>query len=83
MTQPIPSGIYDVVDDEPLTREEVFAAMAQAVGRKHLWQPPALLMRVMAGVVYDMMSRSLRVSNRHFKEGSGRRAEQPRLFSEE
>lgn len=70
LTQPIPSGMYDVVDDEPLTREEVFAAMAQAVGRKHLWQPPALLMRVMAGVVYDMISRSLRVSNRHFKEGS-------------
>ena len=71
LTQPIPSGMYDVVDDEPLTREEVFAAMAQAVWRKHLWQPPALLMRVMAGVVYDMISRSLRVSNRHFKEGSG------------
>lgn len=71
LTQPIPSGIYDVADDEPLTRGEVFAAMAQVVGRKHLWQPPALLMRVMAGVVYDMMSRSLRVSNRHFKEVSG------------
>lgn len=71
LTQPILSGIYDVADDEPLTRGEVFAAMAQAVGRRHLWQPPALLMRVMAGVVYDMMSRSLRVSNRRFKEVSG------------
>jgi hypothetical protein len=45
--------------------------MARVVGRKYLWQPPALLMRVMAGVVYDMMSRSLRVSNRHFHEVSG------------
>ncbi len=71
LMQPIPSGIYDVVDDEPLTRGEVFAAMAQAVGRKRLWQPPAQLMRMMAGVVYDMMSRSLRVSNRRFKEVSG------------
>ncbi len=71
LTQPVPSGIYDVVDDEPLTREEVFAVMARVVGRKRLWQPPALLMRVMAGVVYDMMSRSLRISNRHFKEVSG------------
>jgi 2-alkyl-3-oxoalkanoate reductase len=70
LMQPIPSGIYDVVDDEPLTRGEVFAVMAQAVGRKHLWQPPALLMRVMAGVVYDAMSRSLRISNRCFKEVS-------------
>jgi hypothetical protein len=40
MTQPVPSGVYDLVDDEPLTRGEVFAALAQAVGRKHLWQPP-------------------------------------------
>jgi hypothetical protein len=71
LTQPVPSGVYDIVDDEPLTRGEVFAAMAQAVGRKHLWQPPAVLMQMMAGVVYDMMSRSLRVSNRRFKAMSG------------
>ena len=62
---------FDVADDEPLTRSEVFPAVAQAVGCRHLWQPPALLMRVMAGVVYDMMSRSLRVSNRRFKEVIG------------
>jgi nucleoside-diphosphate-sugar epimerase len=67
LTQPVPSGVYDIVDDEPLTRGEVFAAMAQAVGRKHLWQLPAVLMRMMTGVVYDIMSRSLRVSNRRFK----------------
>jgi nucleoside-diphosphate-sugar epimerase len=67
VTQPAPSGVYDIVDDEPLTHEQVFAAMAQAVGRKHLWLPPALLMRMMMGVVYDVNSRSLRVSNRRFK----------------
>jgi nucleoside-diphosphate-sugar epimerase len=67
MTQPVPSGIYDIVDDEPLTRGEVFAAMAQAVGRKHLWQLPAVLLRMVTGVVYDIISRSLRVSNRRFK----------------
>jgi nucleoside-diphosphate-sugar epimerase len=71
LMQPIPSGIYNAADDEPLTRDEVFALLAQAVGRKRLWQPPALLMRVKAGVVYDTMSRSLRVSNRRFKEVSG------------
>lgn len=71
LLQPVPAGVYDVVDDEPLTREEVFTALAQAVGRKRLWQPPALLMRVMTGVVYNVMSRSLRISNRRFKEGSG------------
>jgi nucleoside-diphosphate-sugar epimerase len=67
LTQPVPSGVYDIVDDEPLTRGEVFAAMAQAVGRKHLWQPPAVLMRMVTGVVYDVISRSLRISNRRFK----------------
>jgi 2-alkyl-3-oxoalkanoate reductase len=67
LTQPVPSGVYDIVDDEPLTRGEVFAAMAQAVGRKHLWQPPAVLMRMVTGVVYDVISCSLRISNRRFK----------------
>jgi nucleoside-diphosphate-sugar epimerase len=67
LAQPVPSGIYDLVDDEPLTRGEVFAAMAQAVGRKRLWQLPAVLLRMVTGVVYDIVSRSLRVSNRRFK----------------
>jgi nucleoside-diphosphate-sugar epimerase len=67
VTQPVPSGVYDIVDDEPLTHAEIFAAMAQAVGRKHLWRPPAVLMRMMTGVVYEVISRSLRVSNRRFK----------------
>jgi nucleoside-diphosphate-sugar epimerase len=67
LMQRVPSGVYDIVDDEPLTHGEVFAAMAQAVGRKHLWQPPAVLMRMMTGVVYDIISRSLRISNRRFK----------------
>jgi nucleoside-diphosphate-sugar epimerase len=67
VTQPVPSGVYDIVDDEPLTHREVFAAMAQAVGRQRLWQPPAVLMRMMTGVVYEIISRSLRISNRRFK----------------
>jgi 2-alkyl-3-oxoalkanoate reductase len=67
VTQPVPSCVYDIVDDEPLTHREVFAAMAQAVGRQRLWQPPAVLMRMMTGVVYEIISRSLRISNRRFK----------------
>ncbi len=64
----VPSGVYDIVDDDPLTRAEIFAAMARAVGRKHLLRIPAPIMRMMLGIVYDMMSRSLRISNRRFKE---------------
>ncbi len=67
LTQPVPSGIYDLVDDEPLRRGEWFDALAQAVGRKHLLPLPDLLMRLLTGVKYDDMHRSLRISNRRFK----------------
>ncbi|MGH2481029.1 MAG: NAD-dependent epimerase/dehydratase family protein, partial [Ktedonobacteraceae bacterium] len=77
LTGQIPSGIYDVTDDEPLTQGELVAVMAQAVGRKHLLQLPTPMMRMLTGVVYGVMSRSLRVSNRRFKEASGWRPEVP------
>src|SRR5579884_566018 len=67
----LPSGIYDVADDEPLTRGELFDAMAHAVEHKHLLALPGPLLRMFTGVVYEMMSRSLRISNRRFKEISG------------
>ncbi len=77
LTGQVPSGIYDVVDDEPLTREELVAVMAQAAGRKHLLRPPVPVMRMLTGVVYDVISRSLRVSNRRFKQASGWQPEVP------
>jgi nucleoside-diphosphate-sugar epimerase len=67
----IPSGIYDVADDEPLIRDELFDVMAHAVGRKHLLALPGPLLHLFSGVAYDQISRSLRISNRHFKEISG------------
>ncbi len=67
LTQPVPSGIYDIVDDEPLRRAEMFDAAAQAVGRKHLRPLPDLLMRMLIGTKYDDMHRSLRISNRRFQ----------------
>lgn len=70
LTQPVPSGIYDIVDDEPLTRREMFDALAHAVGRKRLLLVPDLLMRLLVGTKYDDMSRSFRISNRRFKEVS-------------
>ena len=68
LEQQVPPGVYDIVDDEPLPRGEVFAAMARAVGRKRLLRIPTPLMRMMTGAVYDTMSRSLRISNRRFKQ---------------
>ncbi|HET8524447.1 MAG TPA: NAD(P)-dependent oxidoreductase [Thermomicrobiales bacterium] len=67
-----PSGVYDIVDDEPLTRREFNTAVAEAVGKKRLWQPPAFLARMFAGAtLYEMLGRSQRVSNRRFKEATG------------
>jgi len=71
LTQPVPSGIYDIVDDEPLRRGDMFDAVAHAVGRKHVRPLPDLLMRMLLGTKYDDMHRSLRISNRRFKEVSG------------
>jgi 2-alkyl-3-oxoalkanoate reductase len=67
LTQPVPSGVYDLVDDQPLRRREYFDALARAVGRKRLLPLPDLLMRLLTGVKYDDMHRSLRISNRRFK----------------
>lgn len=77
LTEQAPSGLYDVDDDEPLTRGELFSVMAQAVGRKRLLHLPAPVMRMLTGVVYGVMSRSLRVSNQRFKEASGWHPEVP------
>jgi 2-alkyl-3-oxoalkanoate reductase len=66
-----PSGIYDVVDDEPLQRREFASTLAQAVGRKRLVRPPALLLRLLAGKDAMFLTRSQRVSNRKFKAETG------------
>lgn len=67
LTEPVPSGVYDIVDDEPVTRAEMYTILAHAVGRKRLWVLPDLMMRLMTGAKYADTSRSLRISNRLFK----------------
>jgi 2-alkyl-3-oxoalkanoate reductase len=62
-----PTGVYDVVDDEPLTRAELGAVMARAVGRSRLWRVPKQFAPLMMGVVTDTLTRSQRVSNVKFK----------------
>ncbi len=65
------SGVYDIVDDRPLRRDEVFAAMAQVVGRERLRRLPAWLMHLVGGVGVETLSRGLRISNRRFKVETG------------
>jgi len=65
-----PSGIYNVADDEPLTREEAGQIVAEALGVK----PPHALPKVVRAATPGMgklLMRSLRVSNRRFKEATG------------
>ena len=56
-----PSGTYDVVDDEPLRRAELRAALAAAVGRRHLF--PLRAPKAVVGPLGD----SQRVSNQRFR----------------
>ena len=35
-----PAGVYDVVDDEPITRRALARALARSVGRRRLHRPP-------------------------------------------
>ena len=65
-----PAGIYDVVEDEPLTRGEVVSLMARAVGRRRLFKPPLWLIRLLGGKDVLFAARSQRVSNRRFKEAA-------------
>jgi NAD dependent epimerase/dehydratase family enzyme len=63
-----PAGVYDIVDDEPLTRAAFASALAQSVGRRRLFRIPNSIVKLLAGSAAEMASRSQRVSNRRFQE---------------
>jgi nucleoside-diphosphate-sugar epimerase len=61
-----PAGVYNVVDDEPLTRREYAAALAAALGReKPLRLPPQVAARL-GGAKTSLLARSERVRNTRF-----------------
>lgn len=66
-----PAGIYDVVDDEPLTRRELARVIADAAGRPFVLRPPVWLVKLVGGRQADFMVRSHRVSNARFKAATG------------
>ncbi|MGH2534381.1 MAG: NAD-dependent epimerase/dehydratase family protein [Thermomicrobiales bacterium] len=67
-----PSGVYDVVDDEPLTKRELVAAIAAGIGDAPLQRIPASAVRAAIGPdMFEIMSRGQRVSNQRFKEVTG------------
>jgi 2-alkyl-3-oxoalkanoate reductase len=61
------AGIYNIVDDEPLRREDFFNYVAELIGVK----PPKFLPAWTAhlfGSLGTLLARSLRISNRKFRE---------------
>jgi nucleoside-diphosphate-sugar epimerase len=65
-----PAGIYNVVDDEPLRRDDLAGILAAAVGRRTVRRPPTRL-AAMTGAAVRALMRSQRVSNQHFRAVTG------------
>jgi nucleoside-diphosphate-sugar epimerase len=66
----VPPGVYNVVDDEPLHRRDFYNALADALKVPHPRMPPKWLAAV-TGSLGKTLARSIRVSNRRFREASG------------
>jgi len=65
-----PGGIYNVVDDEPLTHRELVDTLAAALDVR----PPRLLppwSARLSGPLGALLARSVRISNRKFKRATG------------
>ncbi len=64
----VPSGTYDIVDDDPLTVGQIRHTLAQAVGRRRVRRLPRWLLRFSLGAeVTKLGQASRRVSNAAFK----------------
>lgn len=63
-----PAGVYDIVENEPFTRNAFAAALAHSVNKRRLLRIPNGIMKLLIGSAADMLNRSQRVSNRRFQE---------------
>ena len=66
-----PAGVYNVVDDEPLTRREYADAFAAAFDLPHLRITPKAALRAVAGSSARALTASQRVSNKKFRDATG------------
>ena len=66
----VPAGTYNVVDDEPLTKREYAHALATAAATRPWVRGPGRLALVL-GDRMTSLTRSMRVSNRRFRDASG------------
>lgn len=68
----LPSGEYNIVDDEPLTAKEYANAMTKALRAPRPWSVPTWMFRLVAGSgPTSYILRSQRVSNARFKAATG------------
>ena len=65
-----PAGTYNVVDDEPLTKRDYADALATAAGTRPWVRGPGRAARLL-GHRTTSLTRSMRVSNRRFRDASG------------
>ena len=63
-------GTYNVVDDEPVRRREYVDALAASIGVPPPRMLPAWVTRL-GGSLIELLSRSLRISNRKLREETG------------
>jgi nucleoside-diphosphate-sugar epimerase len=63
-------GIYNVVDNVPVTHREFFDSLAEAMGVRSPWLPPPWITPLF-GSIGEMAARSLRISNKKLRDASG------------
>jgi nucleoside-diphosphate-sugar epimerase len=66
----VPAGVYNVVDDEPLTKRSYADALSAATGKTAWIRIPGRA-ALLLGNRSTSLTRSLRVSNARFREASG------------
>ena len=71
-----PPGIYNVVDDTPLTKRQYADALAQAAGRPARVRAPGRAARLLGDKTLGLR-RSLRVSNQRFRDATGWQPQYP------
>jgi nucleoside-diphosphate-sugar epimerase len=66
-----PTGIYNICDDEPLTRRDYLDAFRRAFALPKLFMTPPWLLRLVGGRASRVLTASQRCSNRRFLEATG------------
>jgi nucleoside-diphosphate-sugar epimerase len=74
-----PAGIYNVVDDKPLTKREYARACADAVAARMWIRAPGRSALVL-GDRTTSLTRSLRLSNKRFRDATGWRPRYPSAY---